>query len=345
MSAALRINNKRKSTKISLPSESPFKDSGTSSPKSAAKKSRNRLRSPSPTMEHPLTPKSSTASSSLDKATPVADPDQVVCVDPSAQAAGATSDLPSANPSVMHASSLYADRIPVIDATSVASNTHLVAPVVNNNPLTTPSHSRYLLPIEKIERLSKKPTRAQVVQITTNLRRESCHYIPINEVLPENYDSFKTLLMLQYVMNPSKMEECTHWKHWDREKFRQELLSAVPDNSVVRPDSATTFVECIAQLFLHFNLADPAVEEAFACCQKMSQIKIPINAYKYTTSTYRPMECINIDFIGPYPDNGYVLNFIDTFTRWVELYPVPEATAEYAAKCLLQHFGRYGSPT
>jgi Integrase zinc binding domain len=82
-----------------------------------------------------------------------------------------------------------------------------------------------------------------------------------------------------------------------------------------------------------------------ACCQKMSQIKIPINAYKYTTSTYRPMECINIDFIGPYPDKGYVLNFIDTFTRWVELNPVPEATAEYAAKCLLQHFGRYGSPT
>ena len=50
--------------------------------------------------------------------------------------------------------------------------------------------------------------------------------------------------------------------------------------------------------------------------------------YKYTTSTYRPMECLNIDFIGPYPDKGYVLNIIDTFTRWVELYAVPEATAE-----------------
>jgi hypothetical protein len=212
---------------------------------------------------HPLTPKCSTASSSLDKATAVADPDQVICVEPSAQAAGATSDLLSANPSVMHASSLYADRIPVIDATSVASNNHLVAPVVNNNPLTTPSHSRYLLPTEKIERLSKKPTKAQVVQITTNLRRESCHYLPIDVVLPENYDSFETLLMLQYAMNPSKMEECTHWKHWDREKFCQELLSAVPDNSVVRPDSATTFVECIAQMFLQFNLADPAMEEAF----------------------------------------------------------------------------------
>jgi hypothetical protein len=98
-------------------------------------------------------------------------------------------------------------------ATSVSSNTHFVAPVVNNNPLTTPSHVRYLLPTEKIERLSKKPTKAQVVQITTNLRRESCHYLPIDVVLPKNCDSLETLLMLRYVMNPSKMEESRNWKH------------------------------------------------------------------------------------------------------------------------------------
>jgi transposase InsO family protein len=35
------------------------------------------------------------------------------------------------------------------------------------------------------------------------------------------------------------------------------------------------------------------------------------------------------------------MNIIDTFTRWVELYAVPNATAE----CLLIHFGRFGSPT
>jgi transposase InsO family protein len=81
------------------------------------------------------------------------------------------------------------------------------------------------------------------------------------------------------------------------------------------------------------------------CCQKMSQIKVPITAYKYATSTYRPMECLNIDFLGPYPDKGYVLTMVDTFTRWVELYAVPEATSEQAALCLLQHFGRFGSPS
>jgi hypothetical protein len=33
---------------------------------------------------------------------------------------------------------------------------------------------------------------------------------------------------------------------------------------------------------------------------------------------------------------------IDCFTRLVELFAVPEATA---CLCLIQHFGRYGSPT
>jgi hypothetical protein len=42
---------------------------------------------------------------------------------------------------------------------------------------------------------------------------------------------------------------------------------------------------------------------------------------------------------------GYVLNISDAFTRWVELYAVPNAKAEEACKRLLVHFGRSGSPT
>ena len=32
------------------------------------------------------------------------------------------------------------------------------------------------------------------------------------------------------------------------------------------------------------------------CCQKMSVLKIPIHAHGFTTSTYSPMDCLNIDF-------------------------------------------------
>ena len=80
------------------------------------------------------------------------------------------------------------------------------------------------------------------------------------------------------------------------------------------------------------------------CCQKMSAIKYSINAYRYTTSTYKPMECLNIDFIGPFPDNGYILVMIDTFSRFVELYATPDATAKSACTALEEHVGRHGSP-
>jgi hypothetical protein len=73
-------------------------------------------------------------------------------------------------------------------------------------------------------------------------------------------------------------------------------------------------------------------------------LKIPIHAHGFSTSTYTPMECLNIDFIGPFPDGGYVLVIIDTFTRWVELFHTEDATALSTAKCLLQHLGRFGAP-
>jgi transposase InsO family protein len=56
------------------------------------------------------------------------------------------------------------------------------------------------------------------------------------------------------------------------------------------------------------------------------------------------MECLNVGFVGPFQDGGYIFVIIDTFTRWVELFHTIDATASSAAKCLLQHFGRFGAP-
>jgi transposase InsO family protein len=55
------------------------------------------------------------------------------------------------------------------------------------------------------------------------------------------------------------------------------------------------------------------------------------------------MECLYIDFVGPFPDDGCVFVIVDTFTRWVELYHNLDATALSAAQCLLKHFGRFGA--
>ena len=73
----------------------------------------------------------------------------------------------------------------------------------------------------------------------------------------------------------------------------------------------------------------------------MNMLKIPIYAHGFTTLTYAPMECLNIDFIGPFPDQRYILVIVDTFTRWVGLYHTTDATALSAAECLLKHFDRF----
>jgi hypothetical protein len=81
------------------------------------------------------------------------------------------------------------------------------------------------------------------------------------------------------------------------------------------------------------------------CCQKMSMLKLPIHAHPFTTSHYYPMEALNIDFIGPFPDKAYVMSIIDIFTRWMELYYSPIANGKSAAQHLFQYFGRFGAPT
>jgi transposase InsO family protein len=84
------------------------------------------------------------------------------------------------------------------------------------------------------------------------------------------------------------------------------------------------------------------------CCQKMSQLRTPILAQKFTLSTYAPMERVYTDSIGPLPadeqGNKYILVIIDAFTRWIELYAIPDTTAEIAARCLLDWTGRFGTP-
>ncbi len=59
------------------------------------------------------------------------------------------------------------------------------------------------------------------------------------------------------------------------------------------------------------------------------------------------MECIAIDSIVGLPVDEYgndtIVVVIDTFSRFVELYPVQGNTSRTIARALMQHLGRYGS--
>jgi hypothetical protein len=81
----------------------------------------------------------------------------------------------------------------------------------------------------------------------------------------------------------------------------------------------------------------------------MNQLKPVIHANPFTTSTYRVMEVINVDLIGPMPPdrygNTYILVIRDTFSRWTDLHAIPNKEAVSIFSILMRFFGTFGWPS
>ena len=62
-----------------------------------------------------------------------------------------------------------------------------------------------------------------------------------------------------------------------------------------------------------------------------------------------PLDRIAMDILGPFPEsdqgNRYILLIGDTFTKWIETYPIPdECSATIAHKFVHEFISRYGTP-
>ena len=67
------------------------------------------------------------------------------------------------------------------------------------------------------------------------------------------------------------------------------------------------------------------------------------------TLVCRPWEMLGMDLMGPFPRsssrNVYLLVFVDYYSRWVELFPLRNATAESISRILIQEIvTRWGIP-
>jgi len=80
----------------------------------------------------------------------------------------------------------------------------------------------------------------------------------------------------------------------------------------------------------------------------MLLLKTPIRTKSFTTATYGLWDKIAVDSIGPLPESPdnhkYILTVIDTFSRFIELIPIKDLTAEVTADAIIQIIGRYGKP-
>jgi hypothetical protein len=83
-------------------------------------------------------------------------------------------------------------------------------------------------------------------------------------------------------------------------------------------------------------------------CQRLSQVKRVVHDEAYTISSSAPMVKVSIDTLGPFPADKdgsiYIIVIVDCFSRYVELYPASDCTAEAAARAIVEHFGTFGAP-
>lgn len=82
------------------------------------------------------------------------------------------------------------------------------------------------------------------------------------------------------------------------------------------------------------------------CQMKVGNSKDQKALLRASVSGY-PFQKLSLDFVGPLPTssqgNTYILTVLDTFTRWLEAFPLRAATADRVVKVLVRDvFSRYG---
>jgi len=84
------------------------------------------------------------------------------------------------------------------------------------------------------------------------------------------------------------------------------------------------------------------------CCQKMSQLKPYIHTYKYVTFKWGVLENLAMDSIVGLPKtnqgNEHLLVIVDTFSRYMQLFPLKDLTARNAIEALTKFVNTFGKP-
>ena len=131
---------------------------------------------------------------------------------------------------------------------------------------------------------------------------------------------------------------------------RKELISKFHNSDLVgHLGIGATVKKLVVNGYKWSSMREDVVKFIHSCpiCQKTRGNLLPDSLIeRHVIEAFEPFQEISLDSIVNLPEdddgNSAILVVIDNFTRFVEVFAVPDLSAKTAAKCLLQVIGRYG---
>jgi hypothetical protein len=122
-------------------------------------------------------------------------------------------------------------------------------------------------------------------------------------------------------------------------------------NSIVGHHGVDRTIDLLKEKNHGWEKMEEDVRKVIKCCgtcQKMDARRVHIEVDHYTVGKYRLFDRLNIDTIGPYPmtEEGYdhIVVIVDSFSRYMTLFPTKGIDGDQAVNALLWHIGHYGAP-